>query len=74
MPANANRTKRLIAGDEREFPLEVLRRWPIKSVTGVTNGLPGPLYDLHHKMLFSGAFLLSAGRFAIAIAEIAMSR
>jgi hypothetical protein len=46
----------LIAGNERKFPSEVLRRTAIKSVTGVTNGLPGSFYDNDHKMLFSGAF------------------
>jgi hypothetical protein len=39
-PAKAKRIKRLIAEDERKFPLEVLRRTVIKSVTGVTNGPP----------------------------------
>jgi hypothetical protein len=55
-PAKANRTTRLIAGDERKFPLEVSRRTAIKSVTTVTNPLGGLFYDSHHKILFSGAF------------------
>jgi hypothetical protein len=56
LPAKANRTKRLIAGDERKFPLGVLPRTAIKSVTGVTNGLGAIFYDSHHETLFSGAF------------------
>jgi hypothetical protein len=33
-----------------------LRRTAIKSVTGVTNGLPGSFNDTDHKTLFSGTF------------------
>jgi len=46
----------MIAGDERKFPLGVLRGTAIKSVTTVTNAAGGLFYDSHHKILFSGAF------------------
>jgi hypothetical protein len=61
-PAKADRTKRLTARDERKFPLEVLRRAAIKSVTSVTNPTGGPFYDSHHKILFYEAFSATSGQ------------
>jgi hypothetical protein len=55
-PAKADRTKRLTARDEPKFPLEVLRRAAIKSVTSVTTPRVGSFYDSHHKILFYEAF------------------
>jgi hypothetical protein len=66
----------LTAKDERKFPLEVLRRPAIKSVTSVTNPAGGPFYDSHHKILFYEAFQPHPARhqpLTIGLAEIAES-
>jgi hypothetical protein len=55
-PRQRRRRQIVQAGDERKFPLGVLRRTAIKSVTTVTNAAGGAFYDSDHKILFSGAF------------------